>query len=501
MMTPLETLLRAAETRPNHIAFIADGTIWSYRRFAMEIERTARAMAARGVGPGDRVVLHMANVPEMAIACYACFRIGAIAAPLNNRFKTVELQSLMERLQPALYVGQAHLYSQAAPVEPEILPAKARFVVGGAAGDDGARSWDSLFDHGDEALEPYHPATDAPALLLTTSGTTGQPKFVAHTPATLTAIAGGAVQFGLEPDDVVINSCPMVHASGMITFLAAIHQGAPMVLLERFDADAVLDAIEAYRGSWVLGLPFMFAAMLDRQRAHRREMGSLRLCVTGGDVCPPTLQLEFPFAFGRALHSFWAMTETAGTLAFGLRPGSVTRIPSGAEIRLVDDEGEAVPHGAAGELLIRGPNVSVGYWAGPGRVDPCGAGGWLATGDIMRQGEGDELWFVSRKKDLIIRGGSNISPAEVEQVLKTHPSVREVAVIGVPDPKLGQRVAALVELAANADSGVLDDILARARPQLADYKLPERLQTVREIPKNGLGKIDRKSLPALLAAS
>ena len=205
--------------------------------------------------------------------------------------------------------------------------------------------------------------------------------------------------------------------------------------------------------------------------------------------------------FGRPLYSIWAMTEAAGTFAFGLRPGSVTRIPPGVEMRLVDSDGEPVPRGTAGELLVRGPNVSIGYWAGPGRIDPCGPGGWLATGDIMRQGDGDELWFVSRKKDLIIRGGSNIAPAEVEQVLKSHPSVREAAVIGVPDPRLGQRVAALVELAANADDAVLDDILAKARPQLADYKLPETLRAVREIPKNALGKIDRKSLPALLAAS
>ena len=502
MMTPLDALLREAETRPNHVAFIADGTIWSYRRLATEIERTARAMAARGVRPGDRVALHMANVPEMAIACYACFRIGAIAAPLNNRFKTVELRSLLQRLQPALYLGQAHLYPQAAPVEPEILPAEARFVVGGAAGDDGARSWDRLFDHGDEALEPYHPATDVPALLLTTSGTTGQPKFVAHTPATLTAMADdGFARFGMETGDVMVISCPMVHASGLFTFLTAIHHGTPIVLLERFDADAVLDAIEAHRGSWILGLPFMFAAMLERQRVRPRRMESLRFCVTAGDVCPQALQLEFPFVFGRPLYSIWAMTEAAGTFAFGLRPGSVTRIPPGVAMRLVDSDGEPVPRGTAGELLVRGPNVSIGYWAGPGRIDPCGPGGWLATGDIMRQGDGDELWFVSRKKDLIIRGGSNIAPAEVEQVLKSHPGVREAAVIGVPDPRLGQRVAALVELAANADDAVLDDILARARPQLADYKLPETLRAVREIPKNALGKIDRKSLPALLAAS
>ena len=501
MTTPLDALRRMVEMRPHHAAFITDGAIWTYRRFAAEVERLAGALAARGLGPGDRVALHMANVPEMAVACYACFRLGAIAAPLNNRFKTVELQSLLQRLQPSLYIGQAHLYPLAAAIEPELLPHSVRFVVGGADGHGGAQSWDRLYDHGEAALAASDPTMDAPVLLLTTSGTTGQPKFVAHTPATLGAVAEGFHRFGLEPDDVMINGCPMVHGSGLFSLLAAIHHGVPMVLLERFDADAVLDAIEVHRGSWLLGLPFMVSALLDRQRSRPRRMESLRFCVTGGDVCPQSLQLEFPFAFGRPLHSLWAMTEVVGVLAFGERPGSVTRIPAGAEIQLVDDTGRPVSRGTPGELLVRGPSVAAGYWSGPDRIDPCGAEGWLATGDIMRRGDGDELWFVARKKDLIIRGGSNIAPVEVEQVLKGHPCVREAAVVGMPDPILGQRVAALVELTGEASDAILQDILAKARPQLADYKLPERLQAVREIPRNALGKIERKALPGLLAAS
>jgi len=500
-MSPLDALRQAAATFPNRTAFVANGAIWTNRRFVAEVERLARAMAARGVGPGDRVALHMANLPEMAMACYACFRLGAIASPLNNRFKTLELRSLLQRLQPRLYLGQSDLYPLACPIESEILPLSARFVVG-AARASSVQSWNQIYDGGEAPpLKVGEAAPDGPVLLLTTSGTTGQPKFVAHTLTTLGAVAEGFHRYGLTPGDVIVNSCPMVHASGLFSFIAAVHYNTPMVLIERFDPDAVLDAIETHHVTWMLGLPFMYSMLLERQRTHPRRIESLRFCVSAGDVCPEALQLEFPFAFGRPLHSIWAMTEVAGNLGFGDRPGPVIRVPSDAEVQLVDDDGRPVPRGMPGELYVRDPGLARGYWSGPNQIEPCDSEGWLATGDIMRQGNGNELWFVSRKKDLIVRGGSNIAPAEVERVLKGHPCVRDAAVIGMPDPILGERVAALLELTEEASDALFEDILARSRPQLADYKLPEQMLSIPQIPRNALGKIDRKALPMLLTAS
>jgi acyl-CoA synthetase (AMP-forming)/AMP-acid ligase II len=261
----------------------------------------------------------------------------------------------------------------------------------------------------------------------------------------------------------------------------------------------VLDGIEVHRCSWLLGLPFMHADLLETQWTRPRNVGSLRFCLSGGDVCPPQVQQEFPYAFGVPLRSFWAASETVGSLGFGRQAGPVSRIAPGAQIRLVDVNGASVPPGEIGELWVHGPNVTVGYWAGPGRIEKATRDGWFPTGDLMRQGEGGDLWFISRKKDLIIRGGSNISPAEVERVLKNHPAVHDAAIFGVPDAVLGERVAGVVQLTENASPTAREDILASVKVALADYKVPEELEIVSEIPRNGLGKIDRKLLRATMA--
>jgi acyl-CoA synthetase (AMP-forming)/AMP-acid ligase II len=172
---------------------------------------------------------------------------------------------------------------------------------------------------------------------------------------------------------------------------------------------------------------------------------------------------------------------------------------NGTQVRLVNDKHVPVPPGEVGELVLRGPNVTIGYWAGPGLIEDAPKDGWFYTGDLMRQDDQGNLWFVSRKKHLIIRGGSNISPVEVEQALISHPAVGDAAVLGVPDPELGQRVAGFVQLASSAQGVNLNEIRAHVAEQLADYKVPESLKIVREIPRNALGKIDRQLLLRMIS--
>jgi len=186
-------------------------------------------------------------------------------------------------------------------------------------------------------------------------------------------------------------------------------------------------------------------------------------------------------------------------LQFAIRP--VSRIAPGAQVRLVDDNDLSVSRGEIGELVVRGPNVAIGYWAGPRQITDARKGGWYHTGDLMRQDGKGDLWFVSRKKHLIIRGGSNISPVEVERVLAAHPAVRDAAVVGVPDAVLGERVAGVVQLSECAQSVEPDEILDFARERIADYKVPETLEIVDQIPRNTLGKIDRLSVLTMILIS
>jgi acyl-CoA synthetase (AMP-forming)/AMP-acid ligase II len=499
----MNALFHRATTRPNGTAFIYDDVVWTYHDLLTGAEQLSRAFLARGVRPGDRVVLHMPNSPEMAVAVYACFRIGAIACPTNLRFKTTELREIFQRLQPALYLGEQQLYSYVETIEPEILAGDKRFVIGTRGAYKGATPWSALLIRSGGGAMPLEPDKDAPAVLLTTSGTTGAPKFVTHTPTTLSATMNAFQHVDLDVGQTVLNACPMVHGTGLFTFLASVTCGAPMVMVERFDPDAVLDQIELHGCTWMLGLPFMYDALLEGQRKRPRKISSLRHCICGGDVCPVQLQLDFEATFGAPLRNIWATTEAVGALRPGLQPGPVTRIAPGAQIRLVDDEGREAPRGEVGELLVRGPYVTIGYWVGPDRIDDATRDGWYCSGDLMRQGEGDELWFIGRKKDIIIRGGSNISPVEVERALLSHPLVRDAAVFGVPDPVLGQRVAAVVQLSSGAGGGVklgailaLGAILKDTKRQLADYKAPERLWAVDAVPRNTLGKVDRRAAAA-----
>jgi long-chain acyl-CoA synthetase len=400
--SPLQALYRNAEEFPDQVALIAGAASWNYRRLAASVDRLARAMTARGVRAGDRVVLHMPNYAEMVIACFACFRTGALPAPLNTRYRGAEIEMMLERLKPALYIGEAALYARIAALGPDVLPFSARFVVGEVVESAGTQSWDALFRSNRGTPLPDFPSQSAPAVLLTTWGTTGLPKFVTHTHATLAAIVDASVRLGFEnhPDPVLIACSPLVHASGFLTVMYGIRFAAPVVLVERFEPDVVLDAIEIHRCTWIAGMPYMYMELLSSQTSRARNTSSLRFCLTGGEVCPLDLQYEFPRAFGVPLLSFWASTECVACMLPGAQPGAVCRAAPGSQIQLIDDFGNPVPRGEAGELCVRGPNLTVGYWSAPGVIQDPTIEGWYRTGDLMRQGDGDDFWFVGRKRDL-----------------------------------------------------------------------------------------------------
>jgi long-chain acyl-CoA synthetase len=497
-LTPTEALAHRAREHPERTAFIFKEDTWTYRRLAADAECVARGLAASGVRPGDRVALHMTNRAELLVAYYACFRLGAIAAPLRTAFTSSELEPLLQRLQPALYIGQASLYQNIASVDVGILPQANRILVDSDAKALGVRHWNDL-KHAAFADLPT-PSPGEPAVLINTSGTTtGRPRFVTHSLQTLAAAADLICKHGgLLVEDVVVLSLTMVHASGLFRSLVLVQFGVPFVLLESFNADTVLDNVERYRGTCLLGFPAQYAALIKAQQSKQRDLSSLRFCTTGGDACPIELQAQAASVLGVPVHNLWNATEAVGSLTFGLTAGPNMRVVDETQIRLIDDHGADVPRGALGELLIRGPNVFLGYWDDQIASAQHLKDGWYHTGDLMRRGDGDQIWFVSRKKDIIIRGGTNISPLEVEEALMAcHSAVEAAVVVGKPDAVLGQRVVAFVTLANGARASVVDEILHNLAKRIAPYKTPESLRVLDSLPRNALSKVDRRKLEAL----
>ena len=495
-----EVLSARSDETPDAPLLAVGDDLWSYRRFADEAERVAHAMAAHGVRAGDRVALHMQNIAEAALVYLASARLGATLVPVNTRFKSEEVRSLLSRVRPVLYLGQDELHRALGPLG-DVVPDRGCFIVGLDRDHDEAQSWERLFD---DAMPDRLPARgeavagEAPVVLLGTSGTTGQSKLVAYTNAMLAVIMDTAESRHLDAGSVILSLFPLMHAGGGGFLATSIAAGACLVLLPTYDAQAALDLIERWRCTYVGAPPFALAAIAVAQRARPRNLGSLVECLTAGDVISPDIQHDFAATIDRPLFSVWGATEDPSCMVPVPASEQLIRQGSRTETRLVGMDGrDVVDLESVGELLVRSPSLAAGYWQGLGRIEPF-PDGWFASGDLMRREADGALRMVGRKKDLIIRGTSNVSPVEVEAVLREHEAVAEVAVAGLPDPALGQRVVGAVILAPGHDASVLDAVLAAARTRLADYKVPERLVAVDAIPRNALGKVSRDDVTAIV---
>jgi long-chain acyl-CoA synthetase len=494
---PVRALLQQAEGCPDMTVLVAGQDKWSSKRLAEQAGRLAAGLADRDVRPGDRVALHMHNTAEATLAHLACLRLGAVAVPLNTRLATPELHNLVSRVRPKIYLGQDNLYPQFAPVPEDLMPEEARFLSGPAEAAD-TEPWPGLAAD-DTGLAHPESDPDTPALLLATSGTTGESKIAVWTRRTLDALGLSAEGRGIGKGDVITVMVPLMHTAGTYLLFNALTQGATAVLIRQFDAADVLDAIERDGITTVIGLPFMYAELTREQRSRPRDVSTLRTAVSFGDVCPAGVEADFGCVFRVTLRSAWAATEDCGMTILDARTGPYIKVIPQARAEVLRPDGRTADRGEIGELVTRSPTTIPGYWRGPGHYAPL-PGGVFRTGDLARELGPGLLEFMGRKKDLIIRGGSNISPQEVEEVLRAHPDVIDAGVAGYPDDTLGQRVGALVVLADRASPAPsAEQIRAWAVQRLADYKVPERIRTVHAVPRNSLTKINRPAITAALS--
>jgi len=503
LSAPVADLLRQAEQVPDRVAVIAGGEGWTVSRLAEQSSRLAAGMARYGVRPGDRVALHMHNVVEAALAYLACLRLNAVAVPLNTRLALPELWDLVLRTEPVVYLGQGELYERFAGLPQSLLPDSARFVTGPPAARAGTSTWQNLLAAGTGAgsgLAAAPPDPGAPAILLATSGTTGRSKIVIWSHQTLAGLPLSAAGRGIAAGGVVPVTTPLMHGGGVCYLFSLLAQAATAVLTGQFEAAAMLDAMQRHRVTNVYGMPFMCAELAREQRSSPRDVSALQSATVVGDVCPAEVETAFKQAFGVPLLSLWAATEDVGATVTGERVGPYLRMIPGAEVEVTASDGRPAAPGETGEMVTRSPTTSPGYWDGP-HDHMLGLEGGFRSGDLVREVAPGLLRYMGRKKDLIVRGGSNVSPSEVEEALRAHPDVLDAAVAGYDDDLLGQRVGALLVVAGRGHRPVsAADIRAWAEDRLASYKVPERIAFVDAVPRNALTKVDRLAVGSALAA-
>jgi long-chain acyl-CoA synthetase len=487
----LSSWLKATAQRlPDKIALaIGDDTI-TYAGLEDRSRARARRLLQEGIRPGDRVGVHWANSVECALLLFACFQAGIVALPINIRLKAPEIAYIMRHAGAVAWFSQPELadIARAAAIELD-RPLALRTALPEPLkdGDLPAAAGGSL------------------AVIMYTSGTTARPKGVTHTHASLLAGAQAMASFGIDESQVMLCTTSMMHASGLVcTLLGAIHAGATAVLMPAFEPAGALDGIEKYRCTWVLALPAMMRFMLDEQEKRPRDLNSLRVGISGGDSVPLKLQERFLKLFPQAaIRELYGITEIA-PVACGTpkanRPGSVGRPAAGIAMRVLDGAGCELADGEIGEFATQSAGNFSGYWNDDAATEAAVHDGWFLTGDLGYRDSDGFFWFKGRKKEIIIRCGSNIAPQEVEEALYRHPAVHEAGVIGMPHPVYGEEVVGCVAL-REGQTVTADELCAFAREHLADYKAPTRIVFLDLLPKGITGKIQRRALKDMLPAA
>ncbi len=476
---------RASQYPDSPILFCRERTM-SYAGLDTSTEALARWFQQQGLKPGDRVAIQWPNEIDAVQLYFAIFKAGLIAVPVNLRLKPPEIAWIIENSGPKLCFSHPMLADTMRQAGVNVLTR-----LPDASLPDTKRSAATL-----PAVEE-----DSPAVILYTSGSTGRPKGAIQTHRTLTETARLCTQdfaqtHGIGTGFRGLIITPMMHASGIYMLLGSLWVAQPCVLLPLFDPAGVLDAIERFQCAHTMALPALMQFILEEQIKRPRDVSSLKMIFAGGDTVPVALQDRVREILGAEMREGLAQTETGPSIVNQLgvpKPGSIGKVAKGVEVRVVDSHGKDVVDGETGELLVRSPAVSPGYWDDPAATEEALADGWFRTGDLVSRDTEGYFWFQGRKKEIIIRGGSNISPQEVEEALYRHPEILEAGVIGMPHPVWGEQVVAFVALREGGAAGE-EAIRSHAREHLADYKVPERVHFMPVLPKGATGKVHRKAL-------
>ena len=487
---------RRAFLSGERIAFVEGKRRVTFAEFDRRTSQLAQALSESGVRRGDRVGALMVNSVAFLEAMFAAAKLGAIFVPMNFRLAPPEVAYLLADSGADVFVWSAGCSKLArGALAGEGVRVRMRVVVGGEPAD-GELDFEELVSRG----VPAAPSIDVDGrdvcALMYTSGTTGRPKGVMLTHDNLmwNLINVLSVGRGLREGDRTVTVAPMFHSGGLgVHTLPLIYIGGTNTIMSAFDPQATLAAMARERVTVQFLVPAMWAALMAVPAFEEYDLSALELAVTGAAPCPLPV-LEYFEGRGVPFQEGFGLTETApgATLLdaghIKEKAGSIGRPLFHVSTRIVDEQDCDVPVGEVGELLVRGPNVFAGYWGRPDATAEAFRGGWFHTGDLGRVDAEGFITLVDRKKDMIITGGENVYPIEVEQVLYRHPAVREVAVVGVPHDKWGETPIAVVVL-ADGMAEATDELIAYARERLAHFKCPTRVEYVPELPRTATGKV------------
>ena len=483
-------LAEPARRTPEKLA-VVEGTLrLTYAELWRQARRHAASLRDRGVGPGDRVALLAPNVADFVRAYYGILAVGGVVVPVPTLLTAAEAGYLVRHSGARSLVYDAVLGAVAAEVAAEV----------------GVPAWDAA-DLGAAEVEPLpvlvaREAEDT-AVIFYTSGTTGRPKgaLLTHLNLVLNATVNAFDANPLRRDDVVMGCLPLFHTFGQtVSMNSTFRVGATMLLQPRFDPAEAIELMHREAATLFFGVPTMFVQLLGAAPAAA-SLPELRDCVSGGASLPVAVLERFEETFGTTVYEGYGLSETSPTASvnqpwYGTRAGTVGHPVWGVEVEVaddaVDDRVELLPRGRLGEIVIRGHNVFAGYLDDAGATAEALVDGWFRTGDIGRRDEDGFIHVVDRKKDLIIRGGFNVYPREVEEVLSRHPRVQQVAVIGVPDEVRGEEICAVV----TATGPGLDpaEVVEWSRERLGGHKYPRRVEIVEALPMGPSHKVLKREL-------
>ncbi|HEX7291103.1 MAG TPA: long-chain fatty acid--CoA ligase [Conexibacter sp.] len=485
-------LTDSAAREPERTAIKLDDAELTYAQLDGASAHLAGLLARHGFQPGDRVGVMLPNVPHFPIVYYGILRAGGVVVPMNVLLKEREVAYYLEDSGAKLLFAWADFGAEARPGAAaagaeliEVDPTGFAQLVGAAEPRPG------LADVAD----------DDTAVILYTSGTTGKPKGAELTHANLYVNAQTKLEtlIQLSADDVILGALPLFHSFGQTAAMnAGLMAGACLSLLARFDPVKALQMMERDGVTVFLGVPTMYNAMLAVPAGERPDTSSLRVCISGGASLPVEVLRAFDEQFGAKILEGYGLSETSPVASFNhpdreRKPGSIGTPIRDVRMRVVDEQDAELPVGEVGEIVIQGPNVMKGYWQRPDATAEAMRGGWFHTGDMAKVDADGYFFIVDRKKDLIIRGGYNVYPREIEEVLYEHPAVGEAAVVAVPHAELGEEVGAAVALKAGAEASA-EELQAFVKERVAAYKYPRHVWFVGELPKGPTGKILKREI-------